>query len=69
MPVLMAQGWTPKAIGAMAACIITFLIGLCSIIFYASGELDEREIEEELKYKAEAKKNKRKIWSRIAQRA
>lgn len=62
------KGWTPKAIGAMAACVFTFLVGLASIIFYASGELDEREIEEEIRYKQEAKRGRKKLWTRISAR-
>lgn len=67
-PFPIVMGWTPKAIGAMAGCIITFLIGVASIVFYASGEMDEAELEEELRYKAEAKRNKKSLWARVVKR-
>lgn len=52
----------------MAGCIITFLIGVASIVYYASGEMDEAELEEELRYKAEAKRNKKSLWARVVKR-
>jgi iron transport multicopper oxidase len=52
----------------MAGCILSFLIGFASIVYYASGELDERDLEEELKFKAEAKAAKKSLWSRVAKR-
>lgn len=62
------QGWTPKAIGALAGCIITFLLGLATIIWYGTGELDDAEIEEEVKRKVEMKQNKKSLFSRITKR-
>jgi len=59
------QGWTPKAIGAMAGCILTALLGFLTVVFYASGEVNEDEVEEELRYKAEMKRNKGSVWSRV----
>ena len=52
------QNWTPKAIITMIACIITALVGFGTVIWYGSGDLDEAEIEEEVKRKMEAKKVK-----------
>jgi iron transport multicopper oxidase len=52
------QNWTPKAIITMIACIITALIGFLTVIWYGSGDLDEAEIEDEVRRKMEAKKVK-----------
>ena len=52
------QNWTPKAIITMIACVITALLGFGTVIWYGSGDLDEAEIEEEVKRKMEAKKVK-----------
>ena len=52
------QNWTPKAIITMIACIITALIGFGTVIWYGSGDLDEAEIEDEVRRKMEAKKVK-----------
>ncbi|KAL7418969.1 ferroxidase fet3 [Cryptotrichosporon argae] len=62
------MGWTPKAIGALAGCIITALLGFATIAWYSSGELDEREIEEEVRRKVEAKINRKPLWKRVAGR-
>ena len=48
-PFPLKMGWTPKAIGALAGCIITFLVGLATIIWYGWGSLDEEDMEEEVK--------------------
>jgi hypothetical protein len=52
------QNWTPKAIITMIACVITALLGFGTVIWYGSGDLDEAEIEEEVKRKMEAKQAK-----------
>jgi iron transport multicopper oxidase len=62
------QGWTPKAIGALAGCIITFLLGVASIVWYGHGELDDAEIEEEVRRKVEMKKNKKSLFQKVTKR-
>ncbi|WVR04856.1 hypothetical protein IAU60_001868 [Kwoniella sp. DSM 27419] len=64
-PFPLVMGWTPKAIGALAGCIITVILGFLTIVWYASGELDEAAIEDEVKYKLEAKKNKVPLWKKV----
>ncbi|KAK8865574.1 hypothetical protein IAR55_000718 [Kwoniella newhampshirensis] len=64
-PFPLKMGWTPKAIGALAGCLITALLGFATIVWYAAGELDEHEIEEEMKRKHELKKNKVPIWKKV----
>ncbi|WWC68213.1 uncharacterized protein I206_102136 [Kwoniella pini CBS 10737] len=64
-PFPVKMGWTSKAIGALAGCIITVLLGISTIIWYASGELNENELEEEVKFKLASKEKKIPIWKRV----
>ncbi|GAA5964502.1 hypothetical protein JCM8115_003900 [Rhodotorula mucilaginosa] len=42
-------GWTPKAKGALAGCVITAVLGMLSVVWYAiGGQLDAEELEEEV---------------------
>lgn len=50
------MGWTPKAIGALAGCIITALLGFATVVWYGWGGVDEAEIEEEIRLKQQQKK-------------
>jgi iron transport multicopper oxidase len=63
-PFPLKLGWTPKAIGAMCGCIITFLVGLATIIWYGHGDLSEDELEEEVRRDIEIKQNKVPIWKK-----
>lgn len=63
---LTAQGWTPKAIGAMAGCIITALLGIATIVFYASHAANEEDLAEEMRCRAE--KPKGHFWDRLRKR-
>lgn len=63
------MGWTPKAIGALAGCIITALLGFATIVWYGWGALDEAEMEEEVRRKLEAKKARPGLLKRITGRA
>lgn len=38
-------GWTTKAKGALAGCVLTALLGFLTIVWYSMGELDQEEIE------------------------
>lgn len=49
------QGWTTKAKGALAGCIIAALAGFASVVWYGAEHLDEEEIEAEIRRKAEIK--------------
>ncbi|WVO16800.1 hypothetical protein L204_104486 [Cryptococcus depauperatus] len=51
-PFPLKMGWTRRAIGALAGCILTALIGMATIGWYASGELDEEEMEAEVRWAA-----------------
>jgi len=48
-------GWTPKAIGALAGCIITVILGCLTVVWYAWGDVDEADVEAEIKRKQELK--------------
>ncbi|GAA6063031.1 hypothetical protein JCM10212_001010 [Sporobolomyces blumeae] len=49
-------GWTPKAKGALAGCVLTALIGMLTVVWYAvGGQLDVEELEEEVQRHLEAK--------------
>jgi iron transport multicopper oxidase len=63
-PVPLKMGWTPKAIGALAGCIITFLVGVISIIWYGHGSLSEDELEEEVRRHIEQKQKSVPIWKK-----
>lgn len=64
-PFPLVMNWTPKAIGAMAGCIITFLVGFATIVWYAAGGLNEEELEEEVRRDVERKQNKKSLFSKI----
>lgn len=60
-------GWTSKAKGAMAGCVLTALAGFVAVVWYGWGELDEDEVEEEVRRKMEVKqmkKEKGSVWKR-----
>lgn len=49
----LVMGWTPKAIGALAGCILSAILGFATIIWYGWGELEQGEIEQEIQRKNE----------------
>ncbi|BGP10757.1 ferroxidase fet3 [Rhodotorula toruloides] len=50
-------GWTPRAKGALAGCVLTALIGMLTVVWYAvGGQLDEDELQEEVHRDMEKKK-------------
>lgn len=53
-------GWQPRGIGAMAGSVLTALLGMSVVVWYAmGGEVTEEEIEEQVHAKKE-KKQRRK---------
>lgn len=54
-PYALKMGWTPKAIGALAGCIITALLGFLTVVWYSWGDIDEEDLENEVKRKQELK--------------
>ncbi|KIR56098.1 ferroxidase [Cryptococcus gattii Ru294] len=54
-PLPLVMGWTPKAKGALAGCIIAALAGFASVVWYGAEHLDEKDVEAEIRRKAEIK--------------
>ncbi|CED83488.1 Multicopper oxidases [Phaffia rhodozyma] len=46
-PYPIVAGWTTKARGAMAGCVLAAVLGMASVVWYSWGSLDEAEIEAE----------------------
>lgn len=61
-PHVLKMGWTPKAIGALAGCIISFLAGVAAIIWYGHGGFSEEELEEEVRRQIDQKQKKVPVW-------
>lgn len=49
----------------MIACALSALIGFATVIWYSSGEIDEAEIEEEIRLKMEAKRERKERARRL----
>lgn len=62
------QGWTPKAIGALAGCIITAIVGFLTVVWYGHGALDESEIEEEVRRKMAQKQQRKGMFKKLVGR-
>ena len=41
----------------MTGCVLTVVLGFATVVWYASGSLDDAEIEEEIKRKHEMKQS------------
>ncbi|KAH8110260.1 Fet3 protein [Phellopilus nigrolimitatus] len=55
-PFLQNNGWHARGIGAMAGCVLTAVLGMASVSWYALGErLSDAEVEEDTRRKADAK--------------
>lgn len=48
-------GWQPKGIWAMTGCVLTVVLGWATVVWYAHGNLNEEDIEEEIHRKEELK--------------
>ncbi|TFK41495.1 Fet3 protein [Crucibulum laeve] len=60
-------GWHPKGIGAMAGTVLSAVLGMAAVIWYAlGGHISEDEIEHEVRTKLDAKaakgQNSRRFW-------
>ncbi|THH31008.1 hypothetical protein EUX98_g3197 [Antrodiella citrinella] len=52
-------GWRPKGIGAMAGCVLTAVIGMLTVTWYAlGGHISDAEMEHEERIAAEAKERR-----------
>ncbi|KAG6841148.1 hypothetical protein C0991_001425 [Blastosporella zonata] len=63
-PYQQVLGWRPKGIGAMFGCVLTAVLGMITVTWYAiGGQLTEEEAEEEVREKIAAKEARRKkFW-------
>nr|BAU94255.1 laccase [Pholiota microspora] len=56
-------GWRPKGIGAMFGCVLTAVLGMASVVWYAlGGHISEEEIEHEVREALAAKEKRRKFF-------
>jgi iron transport multicopper oxidase len=63
-------GWRPKGIGAMAGCVLTAVIGMLSVTWYAlGGHISEHEMEAELRRQQEQKAKKGKLFGLLKPKA
>ncbi|KAG6867209.1 hypothetical protein C0993_005713, partial [Termitomyces sp. T159_Od127] len=60
-------GWRPKGIGAMFGCVLTAVLGMATVSWYAiGGHLTEEEAEDEVRQRIAAKEARRKkMWSLV----
>ncbi|KAG5638015.1 hypothetical protein H0H81_002283 [Sphagnurus paluster] len=58
-------GWRPKGIGAMFGCVLTAVLGMATVTWYALGEqMSDEEVEEETRARMQTKAARRKkMWS------
>ncbi|KAF9480958.1 ferroxidase [Pholiota conissans] len=62
-PFLQKLGWRPKGIGAMFGCVLTAVLGMASVVWYAlGGHISEAEIEHEVREALAAKEKRRKFF-------
>ncbi|KAG8216479.1 Fet3 protein [Butyriboletus roseoflavus] len=56
------MGWLPKGILAMTGCVLTAVIGMLTVVWYAMGVTDsEEEIEQGVRRRIEAKRNRKRF--------
>ncbi|KAG6821107.1 hypothetical protein H0H93_006446 [Arthromyces matolae] len=58
-------GWRPKGIGAMFGCVLTAVLGMATVTWYAlGGQLTDEEVEDEVQQRITAKEARRKkLWA------
>lgn len=57
------NGWHPKGIGAMFGCVLTAVIGMSTVTWYAlGGHITEEEMEREVREQVEAKERRGKFF-------
>ncbi|GLB39058.1 putative ferroxidase [Lyophyllum shimeji] len=54
-------GWRPKGIGAMFGCVLSAVLGMASVTWYAlGGQMTDEETEEEVRRRVEMKEGRRR---------
>lgn len=57
------NGWHPRGIGAMFGCVLTAVIGMGTVTWYAlGGHISEEEMESEAREKQEAKERRGRFF-------
>ena len=57
------NGWHSRGIGAMAGCVLTAVIGMCTVTWYMfGGHITDEEIEEEVRQHIEEKERRGKFF-------
>ena len=65
-PWVQNNGWHSKGIGAMAGCVLTAVIGMGTVAWYAlGGHISEEEMEDEARAHQEAKERRGKLFGLI----
>ncbi|KAI0765253.1 Fet3 protein [Fomes fomentarius] len=63
------NGWHPKGIGAMFGCVLTAVIGMSTVTWYAlGGHITEEEMEREVREQVEAKERRGKFFGLLKSR-
>jgi len=56
-------GWHQKGIGAMAGCVLTALLGMLTVVWYAlGGQISDEEMEREVMQALEAKEKRGRFF-------
>lgn len=56
-------GWRPRGIGAMAGCVLTAVLGMLTVVWYAlGGQISEEEMEHEVRQQQAEKARKGKFF-------
>ena len=62
-PWVQNNGWHSRGIGAMAGCVLTAVLGMATVVWYAlGGHISEAEIEYEERLRIEAKEARGKFF-------
>ena len=60
------NGWHSKGIGAMAGCVLTAVLGMLTVVWYAlGGHISEEDMEHEVRQHQEAKARRGKLFGLI----
>ncbi|KAJ7512531.1 Fet3 protein [Mycena galericulata] len=69
-PFLQNNGWHAKGIGAMAGCVLSAVVGMITVIWYAfGGHITDEEVEDEVRAKIAAKEKRGRLFGLIKKRS